>query len=50
MRKKLIAGNWKMNKTVDEAMETVKALADLDTDGVDAALLVPFTLLSLIHI
>ena len=43
MRKKLIAGNWKMNKTVDEAIKTVKALADLDTDGVDAALLVPFT-------
>lgn len=43
MRKKLIAGNWKMNKTVDEAIETVKALQDLDTGDVDAALLVPFT-------
>lgn len=43
MRKKLIAGNWKMNKTVEEAIKTVKALANLDTDGVEAALLVPFT-------
>lgn len=43
MRKKLIVGNWKMNKTVDQAIKTVKALANIDTKGVDAVLLVPFT-------
>ena len=28
MRKKLIAGNWKMNKTLDEAVELAKALVE----------------------
>lgn len=36
MRKKIIAGNWKMNKTPKEAVELVNLLKDkVDTDKVD---------------
>lgn len=42
MRKKIIAGNWKMNKTPKEAVELVQLLKDkIDTDKVDVALCVP---------
>ena len=34
MRKKIVAGNWKMNKTVNEAVDLVQELGDLLTDDV----------------
>ncbi len=34
MRRKIVAGNWKMNKTVDEALDLVEDLADLLTDDI----------------
>ena len=38
-RKKIIAGNWKMNKTPSEAVELVNLLKDLvKNDDVDALL------------
>ena len=53
-RKLIIAGNWKMNKTVGEATELVEALErDLGTQTeVDVVVCPPFTALSLslIHI
>ena len=47
MRKKIIAGNWKMNKTVGEALALVKDLAPLVADKSAADVLVcpPFTAL-----
>lgn len=42
MRKKIVAGNWKMNKTPKEAMELVAMLKDkVDTDNVDVVFCVP---------
>lgn len=43
-RKLFIAGNWKMNKTAAEAVETVKALAEevKDIDNVDISLFPSF--------
>src|SRR3954470_15949110 len=45
MRTPLIAGNWKMFKTVDEAVTFVKALGDLvkGAAGVDIVIAPPFT-------
>ncbi len=45
MRKKIIAGNWKMNKTVAEAVELASAIKrDLaDCSAVDVVLCPPFT-------
>jgi triosephosphate isomerase (TIM) len=45
MRKKIIAGNWKMNKTVGEAVELANAIKlDLaDCTDVDVVLCPPFT-------
>ncbi len=47
MRKKIIAGNWKMNKTVEEAVELAKAikLELADCKEVDVVLCPPFTAL-----
>ena len=47
MRKKIIAGNWKMNKTVGEALALVKDLAPLVTgkDAADVLVCPPFTAL-----
>jgi triosephosphate isomerase len=44
-RTPLIAGNWKMYKTVEQAEDYVQALLPLlsSVDGVDVALCVPFT-------
>jgi len=43
MRKKIIAGNWKMNKTPAEAAELIKTLKDkVDTDKADVVFCVPF--------
>jgi triosephosphate isomerase len=47
-RTPLIAGNWKMNKTVAEAEEFIQGLLPRvsTADGVDVALCVPFTALT----
>ena len=47
MRKKIIAGNWKMNKTVPEALELIDALKPLigSQSQVDTAVCPPFTAL-----
>ena len=43
MRKKIIAGNWKMNKTPKEALELVKLLKEkVNTDEADVVFCVPF--------
>jgi triosephosphate isomerase len=48
MRKPIIAGNWKMNKTIGEARELVTALKDKVADVTDVEVVVgpPFTALS----
>ncbi|MCF7816244.1 MAG: triose-phosphate isomerase [Kiritimatiellales bacterium] len=45
MRKKIIAGNWKMNKTVEEAVELANAIkiSLADCSEVDVVLCPPFT-------
>ncbi|MBT3463929.1 triose-phosphate isomerase [archaeon] len=47
MRKKFIAGNWKMNKTVDEAKEYASNFKELisEINNIDIVLCAPFTLL-----
>lgn len=46
MRKKIVAGNWKMNKTLDEglklASEIVNMVQDESKGGVDVVLIPPF--------
>ncbi len=43
MRKRIIAGNWKMNKTPSEALELCALLKDkVNTDAVDVVFCVPF--------
>lgn len=46
MRKKIIAGNWKMNKTRDEALQFVYAVSEKlpHIDEVDSVVCVPFPL------
>ena len=34
MRRKIVAGNWKMNKTLDEALDLVQDLTDMLTDDI----------------
>lgn len=48
MRKPIVAGNWKMNKTVSEAAALVAELKNLakDVQGVDIVVCPPFTALS----
>lgn len=48
MRKTIVAGNWKMNKTNKEAVELVKSLGALvkDVKGVEVVVATPFTALS----
>jgi len=41
MRKPIIAGNWKMNKTVKEAKAFVSSLPELPAGGVDAVICAP---------
>ncbi len=50
-RKPLIAGNWKMFKTSDEAAKTAKQIVSLvsDVKGVDILISPPFTSISLVH-
>lgn len=43
MRKKIIAGNWKMNKNPNEAVELINSLkAGIDTDKSEVVVCVPF--------
>jgi triosephosphate isomerase (TIM) len=43
MRKKIVAGNWKMNKTLQEGIELAKAINSLVEDkGVEVVLCTPF--------
>ena len=48
MRKKIVAGNWKMNKTNAEAVETLTKLAAnvASFEGVEVVIGAPFTALS----
>ncbi len=46
-RKPLIAGNWKMNKTAPEAVDTARKLIELTQDATDVEVMVAPTLLSL---
>ena len=48
MRKKIVAGNWKMNKTNAEAVETLTKLAAnvASFEGVSVVIGAPFTTLS----
>ena len=46
MRKPIIAGNWKMHKTIAEALEFVNDVKDsVNNDKVEAVICAPFTLL-----
>ena len=46
MRKPIIAGNWKMHKTIAEAVEFVNDIKDkVDNTDVEAVICAPFTLL-----
>ena len=46
MRKPIIAGNWKMNKTIAEAVEFVNEVkGNVNNDNVEAVICAPFTLL-----
>ena len=47
MRKKIIAGNWKMNKTVEDAVELANAIKEVlgNCTDVDVVLCPPFTAL-----
>ena len=46
MRKPIIAGNWKMHKTIKEAVEFVNEIkGNLNDEAVDAVICAPFTLL-----
>lgn len=46
MRKPIIAGNWKMHKTIKEAVEFVNEIkGSLNDEAVDAVICAPFTLL-----
>ena len=46
MRKPIIAGNWKMHKTIKEALEFVNEVKDkVNSDKVEAVICAPFTLL-----
>ena len=48
MRKPIIAGNWKMNKTVEESIELANAMKRgvYDIEQVEVVLCPPFTSLS----
>ena len=46
MRKPIIAGNWKMNKTIAEAVDFVNEVKDqVNNDKVEAVICAPFTIL-----
>jgi len=43
MRTPIIAGNWKMNKTIAETKEFLNQMKNFSVDGVEAVLCVPYT-------
>ena len=46
MRKPIIAGNWKMNKTIEETIEFINEIKNkLNDDKVEAVICAPFTVL-----
>ncbi|WP_101773347.1 triose-phosphate isomerase [Peptostreptococcus faecalis] len=45
MRKPIIAGNWKMNKTIKEGLEFVESIKGKTDDNVETLICAPFTLL-----
>ena len=46
MRRKIVAGNWKMNKTPSEAIDFIKELVPLvKSDDVDVVFCVPYVVL-----
>jgi triosephosphate isomerase len=51
MRVPIVAGNWKMNTTLDQALKLIEDLIDPldDLDGVDRIVCPPFTWLALIY-
>ncbi|OEF99697.1 triose-phosphate isomerase [Vulcanibacillus modesticaldus] len=49
MRTPIIAGNWKMNKTIEETKEFIAALKDFSLENVDAVLCVPYTSLGILR-
>ncbi len=51
MRKRIIAGNWKMNKTVGEAVQFAESLKASLQDGVGVEVVIcpPFTDLTVVH-
>lgn len=50
MRRKLVVGNWKMNKTIAEASATAERLAREVRDGeIDVAICPPFTAIGALH-
>ncbi len=50
MRRKIIAGNWKMNKNVSEAVELAEAIKEkYDNHDVDVVLCPPYTNLYAVH-
>ena len=49
MQKKLIVGNWKMNKTSTEAVALASAIKENAADGVDLVLCPPFTALAAVY-
>ncbi|MDO5707545.1 MAG: triose-phosphate isomerase [Andreesenia angusta] len=46
MRKPLIAGNWKMNKTVSESIDFINSIKDIKNDCVEGLVCVPYTSLT----
>ena len=48
MRKKIVAGNWKMNKTNSEAVKTVTELKEIvnGLNGAEIVVATPFTAIS----
>lgn len=50
MRKAVIAGNWKMNKTVPEAVELISNLKGLITDVIDVEIVVAPPFLAIYHV
>ena len=51
MRKPIIAGNWKMNKTADEAVQFVREIRHSlnQIEAVDSAVCPPFVALAAVH-
>lgn len=43
MRKPIIAGNWKMNKTIQETKDFLQEINDFEFSGVEAVLCAPYT-------